>query len=55
MKLREYIDKKYNGNVSAFARKMGVAQSQAQRWLSYECIWHDGKVYKRQDKEKFKK
>ena len=43
--LQLFITDKHNGNISAFARSIGVQQSQAARWLKRNCMVIDGVVY----------
>ena len=45
MKLTNYIQEHHNGNISAFARSIGVQQSQTARWLKRNCMVIDGVVY----------
>ena len=45
MKLTDCIETHHNGNISAFARSIGVQQSQAARWLKRNCMVIDGVVY----------
>ena len=52
MKLTNYIQEHYNGNISAFARTQGVRQDQAQRWISRDCEWHNGAVWCKITKQK---
>lgn len=46
MKLRDYINQHYNGNLAAYARTQDVTYQQVQRWLKYGCIVYEGAVYK---------
>ena len=52
MKLIDHINKSHNGRKDKFAAFMGVSPQQVSRWLKYECIWHDGAVWKQQSKTK---
>ena len=45
MKLKEYIAEHYSGNVSAYAKTLGVRYDQVGRWLKRDCMVIDGKVY----------
>lgn len=38
MKLTEFIEVAFNGNISEFARSKGVLPSQAQRWIKRDCV-----------------
>jgi len=51
MKLSNYIQQQYNGNISEFARSQGVLPSQAQRWLKRDCEWHQDGVWCRITKQ----
>ena len=50
MKLIDHINKSHGGRKDKFAASMGVMPQQVSRWLKYECIWHDGAVWKKQSK-----
>jgi hypothetical protein len=50
MNLKKHIKDKYKGRKDHFAIDMDVSPSQVTRWLSYDCIWYEGAVYKRQSK-----
>ena len=43
--LKEYIAEHYGGNVSAYAKTIGVRYDQVGRWLKRDCMVIDGKVY----------
>ena len=45
MKINEYIQTHHNGNISAYAKTLGVRYDQASRWLKRDCMVIDGKVY----------
>ena len=45
MKLSEYIQAHHNGNISAYAKTLGVRYDQVGRWLKRGCMVIDGKVY----------
>ena len=45
MKLNEYIQTHHNGNISAYAKTLGVRYDQVSRWLKRDCMVIDGKVY----------
>jgi hypothetical protein len=52
MKLTDYIQQYYSGNISEFARSQGVLPNQARRWLERDCEWHDGAVWCKITKQK---
>ena len=43
--LSEYIQAHHNGNISAYAKTLGVRYDQVGRWLKRDCMVIDGKVY----------
>ncbi len=45
MPLKNYIDKNYDGNQSAFARAVGRSRQQVQQWIDGNYIVIDGKLY----------
>jgi hypothetical protein len=45
MKLKDYIEHQYNGNLSAFALTQGVRYDQVRRWLKRNCMVIDGVIY----------
>ena len=45
MKLKEHIITHHNGNISAYAKTLGVRYDQVGRWLKRDCMVIDGKVY----------
>ena len=45
MKLKEYIAEHHSGNVSAYAKTLGVRYDQVGRWLKRDCMVIGGKVY----------
>ena len=45
MKLKDFINLNHAGNVSHFARSMGVMPNQAQRWIERGCQWQTGSVW----------
>ena len=51
MKLIDYIQKQYSGNISEFARSQGVLPSQAQRWLKRDCEVRNNEVWCRITKQ----
>ena len=44
MKLREHIDSKFKGNVSAFARSIDRKRQQVVEWLGYDCTIKSGTI-----------
>ena len=56
MKLSEYIDTHpvFNGNISAYARTLGVRHDQVGRWLKRNCVVIEGIVYCEVSKAKSK-
>lgn len=44
MTLFQHITQTHSGNVSEFARSIGVSRTQVVRWLEYGCEWHNGRV-----------
>lgn len=44
MNLFDYIQKHHAGNVSHFARSIGVSRVQVARWIAYDCEWQDGRI-----------
>ena len=45
MKLSEYIQTHHNGNISAYAKTLGVRHDQVGRWLKRGCMVIDGDIY----------
>ena len=45
MNLKDFINLNHAGNVSHFARSMGVLPNQAQRWIERGCQWQGGTVW----------
>lgn len=43
--LQTFILDKHNGNISAYAKTLGVRYDQVGRWLKRDCMVIDGKVY----------
>lgn len=50
VKLIDRINEAHGGRKDKFAVSMGVSPQQVSRWLKYECIWHNGAVWKQQSK-----
>jgi len=46
MLLKDYIEQAHDGNRSEFAREHGLHLKQVWRFLKYESIWWNGRVYK---------
>jgi len=45
MNLKDFINLNHAGNVSHFARSMGVMPYQVQRWIERGCQWQTGSVW----------
>jgi len=43
--LTDKIQTHHNGNISAYAKTLGVRYDQVSRWLKRDCMVIDGKVY----------
>ena len=43
--LKDFINLNHAGNVSHFARSMGVMPYQVQRWIERGCQWQTGSVW----------
>jgi len=45
MKLSEFIKIGFEGNISAFAKSLGVGPNQVQRWLKRDCRMINNEIY----------
>ena len=45
MKLTDYIQQAFDGNIASFAREVNTHRNVVDRWITRGCIWRDGKVY----------
>ena len=44
MTLFQHITQNHAGNVSHFARSIGVSRVQVVRWIAYDCEWDNGRI-----------
>lgn len=49
MKLQTYIDSRHEGNVSAYARTIGITRQHVQKWLGWDCTIKNGIVTRHKD------
>ena len=45
MKLKEYIEKEYGGNQSAFGRAHGARHDLVGKWIKQGYLFVDGEIY----------